>query len=77
MKVHSVSYITMNKALHKAVRSMDNKTTIQHNKLVQLENSMLMYCIYNAEALEKLINPVHDIHNITSLYERLQDSRAH
>ena len=30
-----------NKALHKAVKAMDSKTTIQCNKLIQLENSML------------------------------------
>ena len=34
-----------NKALHKAVKSMDSKTTIQLNKLIQLEHSMLMYGI--------------------------------
>ena len=50
---------------------MDSKTTIQHNKLMQLENSMLMYGIYNAETLEKLINTVHNIHNTTSSHERL------
>ena len=50
---------------------MDSKTTIQHNTLMQLENSMLMYGIYNAETLEKLINTVHNIHNTTSLHERL------
>ena len=50
---------------------MDSKTTIQHNKLMQLENSMLMYGIYNAEMLDKLINTVHSIHNMTSLHERL------
>ena len=50
---------------------MDSKTTIQHNKLTQLENSMLMYDVYNAETLEKLINAVHNIHNTTSLHERL------
>ena len=38
---------------------MDSKTTIQHNKLIQLENSMLMYGIYNAETLEQIINTVH------------------
>ena len=32
-----------NKALHKTGKTMDSKTTIQHNKLMQLENSMLMY----------------------------------
>ena len=50
---------------------MDSKTTIQCNKLMQLENSMLMYGIYNVETLEKLINTVHNIHNTTSLHERL------
>ena len=50
---------------------MDIKTTIQHNKLIQLENSMLMYGIYNAETLEKLIDTVHQIHNTTSSHERL------
>ena len=29
------------KALHKSVKAMDSKATIQHNKLLQLENSML------------------------------------
>ena len=50
---------------------MENKATIQCNKLMQLEKSMLMYGIYNAETLEKLINTVHNIHNTTSSYERL------
>ena len=44
---------------------MDSKSTMQHNKIIQLENSMLMYGIYNAETLEKLINTVHHIHNTT------------
>ena len=50
---------------------MDSKANIKYNKLMQLENSMLMYSIYNAETLEKLINTVHDIHNTTSSHERL------
>ena len=50
---------------------MDSKTTIQHNKLMQLEHSMLMYGVYNTETLEKLINTVHHIHNTTSSQERL------
>ena len=60
-----------NTALHMAVKAMDNKASIQHNKLMQLENSMLMYGIYNVETLEKLINTVHNIHNTTSSHERL------
>ena len=48
---------------------MDSKATIQQNKLMQLENSVLMYGIYNAETFEKLINTVHNIHNTTSSHE--------
>ena len=32
---------------------------------------MLMYSVYNAEILEKLITTVHSINNITSSHERL------
>ena len=60
-----------NKVLHKAVKAMDNKATIQHNKLMQLDNSVLMYGIYTVETLEKLINTVCNIHNTTSSHERL------
>ena len=59
------------KALHRAVKAMNSKTTIQHNKLMYLEDSMVMYGIYNAETLGKLINTVHHIHNFTSQYEKL------
>ena len=50
---------------------MYHKATVQCNKLPKLENSMLMYGIYNAETLEKLIDTVHQIHNTTSSHERL------
>ena len=44
---------------------MDDTANIQCNKLMKLENFMLMYGVYNAETLERLINTVHDIHNTT------------
>ena len=69
--ISSFLHHKQNKALHKAVKAMDNEATIQHNKLMQLENSMLMYGVYNMETLEKLINTVHNIHNTTSSHERL------
>ena len=49
---------------------MESEATIQHNNLMQLENSMLMYGIYNVEILEKPINIVHHINNTTSSHER-------
>ena len=72
MKVYLVSFIIkQNNALHKAGQAMDDKANIQCNKLMKLDNSMLMYGIYNAETLEKLIKTVHRIHSTTSSHERL------
>ena len=48
-----------------------NEADIQHNKLLKLDNTMLMYGIYNADTLEKLINTVQEIHNVTSSHEKL------
>ena len=50
---------------------MSNEADIQHKKLMKLDNTMLMYRIYNAETLEKLINTVQEIHNVTSSHEKL------
>ena len=50
---------------------MSNQTNIQCNILIKLDNTILMYGIYNAEMLEKLINTVLGIHNVTSSHEKL------
>ena len=50
---------------------MTNQADIEHNKLMKLDNTMLMYRIYNAETLEKLINTGQEIHNVTSSHEKL------
>ena len=57
-------------ALHKAVNAMSNQANMQHNKLTKLDDPMLMYGVYNVETLEKLINTVHEIHNVTSSHEK-------
>ena len=49
---------------------MDSKTTIQCNKLMPLEDSIVMYGIYNAETLEQLINTVHHTHSPTPSNEK-------
>ena len=69
--ISSFPYHKRNKALHKAVKVMDSKANIQCNKLMQLENSMVMYGVYNADTVEKIIITVHNIHNTTSSHERL------
>ena len=58
-------------ALQKAVIAMNNEADIRCNKLLKLDNTMLMYGIYNPDTLEKLINTVQEIHNVSSSHERL------
>ena len=41
------------KALNKAVKAMSISTDTKINKLMHLENTLVMYRIYNAETLEK------------------------
>ena len=50
---------------------MGIKTKIQCKRLMHLESSMVIYGIYNAETLQKLINTVHCIHSVTSPYEKV------
>ena len=58
-------------ALHKAVNAMNNQANKQCNKLMKLDGTMLLYGIYNAETLEKLIRTVHEIHNRTSSHGKV------
>ena len=44
---------------------MNSEARFQCNKLLKLDNIMLMYEINNAETLEKLINTVKELHYIT------------
>ena len=60
-----------NDALQKAMIAMNSEAEFQSNKLLKLDNTMLMYGIYNAETLEKLINTVKELHNVTSLHEKI------
>ena len=60
-----------NDALQKTMIAMNSEAEFQCNKLLKLDNTMLMYGIYNAETLEKLINTVKELHNVTSSHEKL------
>ena len=57
--------------MHKAVHAIDNKVDIQRNKIFHLEDSMVMYGIYNSDTLEDLIDTVHKLHNRTTWNEKL------
>ena len=68
--IFSFLHHKQNTALHKAVKAMDSKTTIQHNKLMQLENSVLMYGVYNADTLE---NSLTQYTRYTTLHHLMKD----
>ena len=57
--------------MHKAVNAIDNKVDLQHNKILHLEDSVVMYGIYNSDTLEDLIDTVHKLHNRTTWNEKL------
>ena len=59
------------KALHKAVKAMSILTDAQRNKLMHLENTLVMYRIYNVKTLEKLVKTVQVAHSRQSLIEGL------
>ena len=61
--ISSFLHNSRHKTLHKAVQVKDIKGTTQHNKLMHLEDSVVMHCIYNAETLENIIHTVHCMHN--------------
>ena len=69
--ISSVLHNRRHKALHKAVVTMENKVNLQHYKVIHLEDSMVMYGIYNAETSDKLTTVLHQMHNITTPNERL------
>ena len=51
--ISSFPHHKRHKALHKAVKAMSISTDAQRNKLMHLENTLVMYGIYNAETLRK------------------------
>ena len=50
-------------ALQRAVKAMSISKEQQRNKLMHLENSLIMYGVYNAQTLEKLVKSAHVLHS--------------
>ena len=58
------------KALNKAVTVMERKTDLQQNNIHHLEDTMIMYGVYNSDTLTELVDTVHRIHNTTMWRQR-------
>ena len=59
------------KALQQAMHSMNKRVNIEQNRVFHLEDSMIMYGIYNIDMLEKLIQMVHKMNTKLVWFERL------
>ena len=55
---------------HKAVKVMEKKTDLQHNKIHHLEDTMIVYGVHNSDTLTELIDTVHKIQNTTTWKEK-------
>ena len=58
------------KALHKAIKVMERKSDLQCNRVHHVEDTMIMYGVYNSDTLTDVINTVHRMHNTTTWKER-------
>ena len=65
------------KALHKAVAVMDKKTNIQCKRIHHLEDTMIMYGVYNSNTLTDLIDTVHRMQNFTTWNEKTFAGKLH
>ena len=59
------------RALNKAIKEINERQNIEHNRIYHLEDTMITYSKYNSDTLTNLIVTVHRMHNLTSLKERL------
>ena len=65
------------KALHKAVAVMNKKTDIQHNQIHHLEDTMIMYGVYNSDTLTDLIDTEHRMQNFTTWNKKTFAGKLH
>ena len=59
------------RTLNKAIKQINERQNIEHNRIYHLEDTMIMYSKYNSDTLTNLIGMVHGMHNLTSVNERL------
>ena len=45
---------------------IEKKTNLQKNQICHLEDTMIMYGIYNSDTLTTLIKKVQNLHNVTT-----------
>ena len=56
---------------------MDKNTSIQHNRILLLQDTMIMYGVYNSDALTDLIDTVHRMQNFTTWNKKTFAGKLH
>ena len=69
--ISSFLHRKQHKALQKAVNTLSSRTGIDHNRVYNLEDTMIMYCKYNSDTLMELVNMVHQMQNVTIWKEKI------
>ena len=65
------------KALHKAVAVMNKRADVQCNQIHHLEDTLIMYGVYNSDTLKDLIDRVHRMQNFTTWNEKTFAGKLH
>ena len=56
---------------------MNKKTNVQHNRIHHLEDTMIMYGVYNSDTLTDLIDTVHRMQKFTTWNEKTFAGKLH
>ena len=56
---------------------MNKKTDVQHNRIHHLEDTVIMYGVYNSDTLTDLIDTVHKMQNFTTWNEKTFAGKLH
>ena len=59
------------RALHNAVKVIEKRVDMQHNRVYHLEDTMIMYGKYNSDTLVDLFETVHKMHHVTTWKEKI------
>ena len=76
-EISSFLHHKRHKALHKAVAVMNKNTDVQCNRIHHLEDTMIMYGVYNSDTLTDLIDTVHRMQNFTTWNEKTFAGKLH
>ena len=69
--ISSFLWYKQEKALQQAMHTMNKRVNIEWNRVFHLEDSMIMYGVYNVDTLEKLLQMVHKMNTRSVWFEEL------